>query len=134
MKWTPKKVYLTIMNNLTKARGIRKEYWRSMGVKIHPNAIIGDCTIDTAVPENITIENGAILATGCTILAHEPLNSKVWKVRIGNNAWIGAGAIVMRDVGDNSYVGAGAVVTKPVPAGEVWVGVPARKLKDRAFI
>jgi len=47
-------------------------------------------------------------------------------VSIGANAWVGAAAIVMADVGEKSTIGAGSVVTKPVPAGVVAVGNPAR--------
>lgn len=51
------------------------------------------------------------------------------QVAIGSDCWIGAGAIVMADVGNGSTVGAGSVVTKPVPAGSVAVGNPARVVK-----
>jgi maltose O-acetyltransferase len=49
-------------------------------------------------------------------------------VRIGNRCWIGAGAVILKDVilGDGCVVGAGAVVTRPVAAGEIVAGVPAR--------
>lgn len=33
------------------------------------------------------------------------------------------------EIGENSLVGAGSVVTKSVPAGEIWVGNPAKFLK-----
>lgn len=51
-------------------------------------------------------------------------------VRIGNNAWIGANAIVMADVGQGAIVGAGAVVTRPVPAYTTVAGVPARQISS----
>jgi virginiamycin A acetyltransferase len=47
-------------------------------------------------------------------------------VKIGEDCWIGAAAIVMADVGAGSTIGAGSVVTKEIPAGSVAVGVPAR--------
>ena len=50
------------------------------------------------------------------------------RVRIGSNVWIGGGAIVLPGVtiGDDAVVGAGSVVTRDVPAGVVVVGNPAR--------
>jgi len=51
------------------------------------------------------------------------------KVAIGADCWIGAAAIVMEDVGCKTTIGAGAVVTRPVPAGVVAVGNPARLLE-----
>ncbi|MDH3036646.1 sugar O-acetyltransferase [Streptomyces griseoincarnatus] len=53
-------------------------------------------------------------------------------ITIGDNVWIGGGAIVCPGVtiGDNSVVGAGAVVTKDVPANVVAVGNPARPVRS----
>jgi maltose O-acetyltransferase len=50
---------------------------------------------------------------------------------IGDNVWLGGGAIVLAGVsiGDNSVIGAGAVVTRDVPANVVAVGNPARVIR-----
>ncbi|GAA3309661.1 sugar O-acetyltransferase [Streptomyces cinereospinus] len=52
-------------------------------------------------------------------------------ITIGNNVWLGGGAIVLPGVtvGDDCVIGAGAVVTKDVPAGVVAVGNPARQVR-----
>ena len=53
-------------------------------------------------------------------------------VHIGNNVWIGAGAIIMPgvNIGDNTVIGAGSVVTKDIPANVVAVGNPCRVLRE----
>ena len=55
-------------------------------------------------------------------------------VRVGSNVWIGYGAQILRgvSVGDNAIVGASAVVTKDVPANAVVAGTPARVIRMRA--
>jgi len=53
-------------------------------------------------------------------------------VHIGNNVWVGAGAIIMPGVtiGDNSVIGAGSVVTRDIPANVVAVGNPCRVMRE----
>ena len=53
-------------------------------------------------------------------------------VHIGNNVWIGAGAVIMPGVtiGDNTVIGAGSVVTKDIPANVVAVGNPCRVMRE----
>jgi len=53
-------------------------------------------------------------------------------ITIGNNVWIGGGAIIGPGVtiGDNSVIGAGSVVTKNIPANVVAVGNPCRIIKE----
>lgn len=53
-------------------------------------------------------------------------------ITIGNNVWLGGGAIVCPGVtiGDNSVIGAGAVVVHDIPADSVAVGNPARVVRS----
>ena len=53
-------------------------------------------------------------------------------VRIGENVWVGAGAVILPGVtiGDNSVIGAGSVVTRDIPANVVAVGNPCRVLRE----
>lgn len=52
-------------------------------------------------------------------------------VRIGNNVWIGAGAVILPgvEIGDNAVIGAGSVVTRNVPASVLAVGNPCRTIR-----
>ena len=52
---------------------------------------------------------------------------------IGNDVWIGAGAMILEGVtvGDGAIIAAGAVVTKDVEPYEIVAGVPAKRLRMR---
>lgn len=89
-------------------------------VNIQDGAVV-HCTYQkspTTIGNNVSIGHNAVVH-GCTI--HD-------------NVLVGMGAVVMDDcvVESNSIIAAGAVVTEGtrVPAGSVYAGVPARKIKD----
>lgn len=85
----------------------------------------------------IEIGDNTIWAPGVKFISanHDPDNLKKWKkdkpIKIGNNCWIGANAVILPGVklGDNCIVGAGAVVTKSFSSGTVIVGNPAKEKK-----
>jgi phosphonate metabolism protein (transferase hexapeptide repeat family) len=60
-------------------------------------------------------------------------NRRAAKVHVGNDCWIGHGAIILPDViiGDGAVIAAGAVVSRDVPPYTVVAGVPARPLRRR---
>ena len=64
------------------------------------------------------------------VIDQTPIQSPV---SIGDDVWIGAGAIILPGVSieDHAVVGAGAMVNKNVPAWQVVAGVPAKPLRDR---
>lgn len=61
-------------------------------------------------------------------------------VVLGNNVWVGDGAIVCKGVtiGENTVIGAGSVVASDIPAGVIAAGNPARVIKpldrDKALV
>jgi virginiamycin A acetyltransferase len=51
------------------------------------------------------------------------------RVHLGEQTWIGEGAIIMADVGPRCIVGAGSVVSRPVPEGCIVAGNPIRLIR-----
>ena len=105
------------------------------GIEIHPAAIIGEgIFIDhgmgvvigetTIIGDNVTIYQGATLGgTGKETGKRHPT--------IGNNVIISTGAMILGPftVGDNAKIGAGAVVLREVPPNSTVVGIPGRVVK-----
>lgn len=54
------------------------------------------------------------------------------RIRIGEDTWIGNGAIVMANVGRKSVVGAGSVVVSDIPDRSIAAGNPARVIRSRS--
>lgn len=90
---------------------------------------------------NIYIGNDAMFAPNVVLsTAGHPIDPSLRirglqynkEIHIGNNVWIGAGAMVMPGVtiGDNTVIGAGAVVTRDIPANVVAMGVPCKVIRE----
>lgn len=94
------------------------------------------CNIDANFPWLIEIGNNVTFASNVCLLAHDGSTkklvgySKVGKVSIGDNVFVGYGSIVMPNVriGDGCVVGANSVVTSSLPDGVVAAGSPAKVL------
>lgn len=87
------------------------------------------------IGEDCQLGPGVQLLTPTHPLEPGPRRDKLEAARpitVGDNVWLGGGAIVLPGVtiGDNSVIGAGAVVTKDVPANVVAVGNPARVVRN----
>jgi len=82
-------------------------------VGVMPQAVF---THDDRVEDYVTIGAGVCLAGS---------------VHVCEGAYLGAGALVResRTIGPWALVGMGSIVTRDVPGGEVWAGVPARRLR-----
>jgi len=97
-------------------------------------SIQGEVIIDESHCWHITIGDDVTLADGVHILSHDAstkkhLNyTKIGKVKIGNQVFIGASSIILPGVtiGDDVIVGAGSVVTRDIPDRVVSAGNPAR--------
>lgn len=106
------------------------------GIEIHPGAQIGrrffiDHGMGVIIGETAIIGDDVLLYQGVT-LGGTGIQKGKRHPTIGNNVVIGAGAKVLGNitVEDNSYIGANAVVIKDVPHNSTVVGVPGRITKQ----
>jgi len=106
------------------------------GIEIHPGAQIGKCLfidhgMGVVVGETSIIGDNVLLYQGVT-LGGTGLEKGKRHPTVGNNVVIGTGAKVLGNItiGDNSYIGANAVVIKDVPPNSTVVGVPGRITKQ----
>jgi maltose O-acetyltransferase len=87
------------------------------------------------IGRNTLIASHVIITSSTHDYLTVPIRSKRIdkSVKIGEDVWIGSGAIIMPGVkiGDGAVVGAGAIVLKDVPPNAVVVGNPARIIKHR---
>ena len=110
-------------------------------IKIGNNVTIGaHCTIDYS--GSLEIKDNVVISEGTKIYSHDhdvykytrkiKENVIPKKTVICENAWIGAGSIILAGVtvGKYSVVGAGSVVTHDVPDYCIYAGNPAKKIGE----
>ncbi|MDI6756812.1 MAG: serine O-acetyltransferase [Endomicrobiia bacterium] len=102
------------------------------GIEIHPGAAVGrrffiDHGMGVVIGETSEIGDDVLLYQG-VVLGGTSQEKKKRHPTVGNHVVIGAGAIALGaiNIGENAMIGAGSVVVKDVPAKATAVGVPAR--------
>ena len=126
-----------------------------------PEAVIGEnCNVcshcfienEAVIGNNVTIKCGVHIWDGITLEDNVMIGSNVtftndmfprsknslWtllKTRVCKGATIGAGSVILPGItiGERAFIAAGSVVTKDVPAGELWMGNPAKFYKKVDF-
>ena len=121
--------------------GVKIQFPHIGGVQIEDDVEIGANSCidrgslgDTVIKKGAKIDNlvhiahNVVIGENASVVALSMIGGSV---HIGRQAYI-APSSTIRDaisVGDESFVGLGATVTKPVPPGETWAGVPAKKIR-----
>jgi len=125
----------------------RKIFFRETGVQIGEGTVINpNVIIEDSYKQLVKIGERVSIAPGVMLIADAaPNNSRLTEVPyvrehlivereivIEDDAWIGAGAIILPGVkiGQGAIVGAGAVVTHSVPRYTIVAGVPAREIRS----
>ncbi|MDO4609137.1 sugar O-acetyltransferase [Corynebacterium sp.] len=117
---------------------IHVDYGVNLYVGAHCFINFGFTALDVAevrIGDHVQIGTGVQLLTPTHPLAPEARKAYIEAadpIEVGDNVWIGGGAIILGGirVGEDAVIGAGAVVTKDVPAGALVVGNPARVIRE----
>lgn len=128
---------------------LRKRCFRATGIRIGKGAVINaNLQVSDSYLDLVTIGERASISPNVTIIADAGPNNSLLKdhpyvkdnlvgsrsVAIGDDAWIGAGAILLPGVviGAGAIVGAGSVVSKSVMARTIVAGAPAHEIRSLA--
>jgi hypothetical protein len=109
-----------------------RAFYLALGAKLGSNTYSQGIIHD---PIFVTIGNDSVVGQSALLIPHviEREHLAHYPIALGNNVTIGANAVVLSDVviEDDAIVAAGAVVKKGtrIGRGEMWGGVPARRIK-----
>ncbi len=138
---------------------VRRRLYRRLGISIADSAVVFagvrviggaplhigeesfinyECMLDAdaeiTLGDRVSIGNRVMLITNSHDMnnpSHRAGARRVAPIKIGDGAWIGAGAIILGGVtiGEGVVVGAGSVVTRDCDAHSLYVGTPARLVR-----
>ncbi|MFG0807001.1 acyltransferase [Pseudomonas fluvialis] len=115
-------------------------YARRIGVSLGGRVVIygSSYSMFSSEPYLVTLGDNVYISVGANFVCHDgstlPFRKDIpdlelaGEIRVGNNVFIGMGALILPNVsiGNNCIVGANSVVTRDVPDGHIVAGNPAR--------
>lgn len=144
-------VIVSIGNASIRKRIMEQYSEKNYPVLIHPNAVIADnvcigagtvIMAGAVVNPDAKVGKGCILNT-CSSIDHDCIIEDYVHVSVGAHlggtvlvgeaTWIGAGATISNniDICSKCMIGAGSVVIRNISDSGTYIGVPAKKMKDR---
>jgi maltose O-acetyltransferase len=122
---------------IQRIRGYQSPDWlRTRGLRLGRDVFLGEVYFDSGFLGLISVGDESVITSGVRIIAHDA-STKLWtgytrvgRVDIGRRVYIGVGTIVLPGVtiGDEAIVGAGSVVSRDIPPRAVVAGNPARQI------
>lgn len=143
----PRRLIKLVANYYTDAR-IRKLYWKRLGVSMGDNTYPNLGFQSTSNGEELVkIGNNVSIAPNVVMIPDSNANNgniinqipyvkdtltKKDKIIVEDEVWIGANVTILPGVtiGTCSIIGAGSVVTKNVDPYSIYLGIPAKKIRD----
>jgi len=120
---------------------IKNFFLKLSGVEIEKDVFVGDRVLfidGYTKNKTIKLKKSSVVSPGCILISvswpyksdivlHNNKVTKEGTVLIEENAWIGAGSIILPNstLGKRSILGAGSTLTKKTKDNEIWYGVPA---------
>ncbi len=135
--WKPIRKYINvvIIPNVPFSN-LRIILYRMIGFNIGKNVFIGmKCYMDDVAIKNTVIEDNVTISYGTYFACHGKGQGHT-KITIKENAYIGMRCNIISGkdgviIGENAIVGAGSLVSRDIPSNTTAVGIPIKVLDDR---
>ena len=135
--WKPIRKYMNvvIIPNVPFSN-LRIILYRMIGFNIGKNVFIGmKCYMDDVAIKNTIIEDNVTISYGTYFACHGKGQGHT-KITIKKNAYIGMRCNIISGkdgviIGENAIVGAGSLVSRDIPSNTTAMGVPIKVLDDR---
>jgi len=142
---TPQERLVELMRR-RRTRTLAYKALKLLGVEIPPSVSIGSgfrlphgavglvIGGDNVIGDNVKVFQGVTIGFADEYLRPDQMPGERGRIVVEDDVVVGAGAKILHKygqtlvIGRGALIGANAVVVKSVPAGEVWAGVPARKV------